>query len=365
MQFFTLNESVYIANIFIMIKSKKVAILVSLMTLDVIGSIAITSNVVADSNTVSSTVCVDDANYKNFADFYARNTKAAAYIDDVVENENSVDLTEKVDLAETTDLQVIIPETTYTLENNEFKKVSTTVDEKAVNDKVQKTEPVKTEATQPKKKSETATKTKKSETTSKKSVDTTKQAKTAETPKVEEVTTTEVKVEEVTEKVEEVVTEETKEETTESRTEEVPVEEVATEEPKKEEKVEEKKVETKTTGYASVSLSDKEIYMLAQLIYLEAGNCSYKCQCAVGSVAINLMLANGSSLSSVAHNKNMFSVASRVDSTKPSDTALKAARQIATSGTTVPRSVKCFRNNHYFSWAKPYMNIDNVYFGSF
>lgn len=338
-----------------MIKSKKVAILVSLMTLDVIGSIAITSNVVADSNTVSSTVCVDDANYKNFADFYARNTKAAAYIEDEVENEISVDLTEK------TDLQVIIPETTYTLEDNEFKKVSTTVDEKAVNDEVQKTEPVKTEATQPKKKSETATKTKKSETTTKKSVDTTKQAKKAETPKVEEVTTTEVKVEEVTEKVEEVVTEET----TESRTEEVPVEEVATEEPKKEEKVEEKKVETKTTGYASVSLSDKEIYMLAQLIYLEAGNCSYKCQCAVGSVAINLMLANGSSLSSVAHNKNMFSVASRVDSTKPSDTALKAARQIATSGTTVPRSVKCFRNNHYFSWAKPYMNIDNVYFGSF
>ena len=364
MQFFTLNKSVYIANIFIMIKSKKVAILVSLMTLDVIGSIAITSNVVADSNTsntVSSTVCVDDANYKNFADFYARNTKAAAYIEDEVENEFSADLTEKVDLTEKTDLQVIIPETTYTLEDNEFKKVSTTVEEKAVNNKVQKTEPVKTEATQPKKKSETATKTKKSETTSKKSVDTTKQAKTAETPKVEEVTTTEVKVEEVTEKVEEVVTEET----TESRTEEVHVEEVTTEEPKKEEKVEEKKVETKTTGYASVSLSDKEIYMLAQLIYLEAGNCSYKCQCAVGSVAINLMLANGSSLSSVAHNKNMFSVASRVDSTKPSDTALKAARQIATSGTTVPRSVKCFRNNHYFSWAKPYMNIDNVYFGSF
>lgn len=130
---------------------------------------------------------------------------------------------------------------------------------------------------------------------------------------------------------------------------------------KKQQQQSSKAVET-GSGYVKVNLSDSEVYMLAQLIYLEAGNCSYKCQCAVGSVAINLMLANGTSLSNIVHNRNIFSVANSVDYTKPSSTSLEAARQIANSGTTVPKYVKYFRNRHYFSWATPYMNLDNVYF---
>ena len=122
---------------------------------------------------------------------------------------------------------------------------------------------------------------------------------------------------------------------------------------------------TSNGGYLTVNLSESEVYMLAQLIYLEAGNCSRECQLAVGSVTINLMKAGGCSLSSLAHNKNVFSVAPRVDYTTPSETSLSVARQLATSGTTVPPSVKCFRNNHYFSWATPYMTIDNVYFSSY
>ena len=117
--------------------------------------------------------------------------------------------------------------------------------------------------------------------------------------------------------------------------------------------------------YVKVDLTEDEVYMLAQLIYREAGNCSYECQSACGSVAINLMLANNMNLYQVAHNPNMFSVAHLIDSTTPLDINLQVARDIAEKGTTVPPSVKCFRTDYYFDWATPYMNIDNVYFGSF
>ena len=77
------------------------------------------------------------------------------------------------------------------------------------------------------------------------------------------------------------------------------------------------------------------------------------------------MLANNMNLYQVAHNPNMFSVAHLIDSTTPLDMNLQVARDIAEKGTTVPPSVKCFRTDYYFDWATPYMNIDNVYFGSF
>lgn len=142
-------------------------------------------------------------------------------------------------------------------------------------------------------------------------------------------------------------------------------------EEKKQKEIEEykkkyKKTSVKKAGqYAKVTLSDSDTYLLAQLIYLESGGCSYECQLAVGSVAVNLMIANNCDLSSLAHNKNVFSVAPRVDNATPSDLSLKAAKQIATSGTTVPLDVKCFRDDHYFSWAEPYMSLDNMYFGSY
>ena len=156
------------------------------------------------------------------------------------------------------------------------------------------------------------------------------------------------------------------EEITRQKEEEEKKRKAAAEKKRKEEEAKKKQqsnqaVET-GSGYVKVNVSDSEVYMLAQLIYLEAGNCSYKCQCAVGSVAINLMLANGTSLSRIVHNRNIFSVANNVDYTTPSSTSLEAARQIANSGTTVPKYVKYFRNSHYFSWATPYMNMDNVYF---
>lgn len=110
------------------------------------------------------------------------------------------------------------------------------------------------------------------------------------------------------------------------------------------------------------SMSDDEIYTFAALIYLEAGSTSYKCQCAVASVVLNLMVNEGKSLNACIKTPGRFSVANRVYRTKPSDTALKVAREIATNGPTLPTYVLYFRNNHYFSWAKAYCHIDNVYF---
>ena len=110
------------------------------------------------------------------------------------------------------------------------------------------------------------------------------------------------------------------------------------------------------------NMSDDDIYTLAALIYLEAGSTSYKCQCAVGSVVLNLMIKEGKTLHQCIKTPGRFSVANRVYRTKPSSTSLEAARSIVTNGPTLPSYVSCFRNNHYFSWATPYCNIDNVYF---
>ena len=124
-------------------------------------------------------------------------------------------------------------------------------------------------------------------------------------------------------------------------------------------------VETKVESGNATGLTESEIYMLAQLIYLEGGNTSYDCQLAIGSVVLNLMKADGVSLKTEIYTAGRFSVAGRVASTKPSDTSLKVARQLAANGPTLPGNVKCFRNNHYFSWCKPYCHYDNVYFGSY
>lgn len=110
------------------------------------------------------------------------------------------------------------------------------------------------------------------------------------------------------------------------------------------------------------SMTEDEIYTFASLIYLEAGSTSYKCQCAVASVVINLMVKEGKSLNACIKTPGRFSVASRVYRTKPSSTSLEVARKIATDGPTLPSYVIYFRNNHYFSWAKAYCHIDNVYF---
>lgn len=139
----------------------------------------------------------------------------------------------------------------------------------------------------------------------------------------------------------------TTEVTTEPVTEEITTEEPATEAPRK------------SMYY---SMSEDEIYTFAALIYLEAGSTSYKCQCAVASVVLNLMVNEGKSLNACIKTPGRFSVANRVYGTKPSSTSLEVARKIATDGPTLPTYVLYFRNNHYFSWAKPYCNIDNVYF---
>ena len=113
------------------------------------------------------------------------------------------------------------------------------------------------------------------------------------------------------------------------------------------------------------NLSDSELKMFAKLIYLEAGNSSYRCQLGVASVVMNLMLAEGKSLKSCIYTPGRFSVAGRVNSSSYSDSCMNACIEVAKNGPIFPRSVKCFRNNHYFSWATPYTCIDNVYFSSY
>lgn len=113
------------------------------------------------------------------------------------------------------------------------------------------------------------------------------------------------------------------------------------------------------------SMSDSELKLFAKLLYLEAGNTSYKCQLGVASVVMNLMITEGISLKSCIYTPGRFSVASQVARSTYSDSCMKAAKEICQYGPIFPRNVKCFRNNHYFDWATPYTHIDNVYFSSY
>ena len=111
-----------------------------------------------------------------------------------------------------------------------------------------------------------------------------------------------------------------------------------------------------------VTVSDEDIRDIAALVYLEAGSQSYTCQKAIASVIFNRMIRYNMTAQQVIHQSNVFSPASRVDSTRPSASCLMAVREVLEEGTTLPRSVVAFRNGHYHNFGRRYCVIDGVYF---
>lgn len=111
-----------------------------------------------------------------------------------------------------------------------------------------------------------------------------------------------------------------------------------------------------------VKVDESEVRLLAQLITLEAGSTSYECQKAVGSVVLNRMNRNNQTLREVIYAKGQFSVADRVEYIEPFDCCTKVAKELLSSGSTLPEDILFFRAGHYFSEYTSYMNIDNVYF---
>ena len=114
-----------------------------------------------------------------------------------------------------------------------------------------------------------------------------------------------------------------------------------------------------------IELSKQQIRDLAALIYLEAGAESYECQKAVASVVINRMIVENKTFKQIVYAKGQFSTARKIDSTKPSESCMKAAKEIVKNGPSIPKWVTFFREGHYFDWGDRYGNykrIDKTYF---
>lgn len=115
-----------------------------------------------------------------------------------------------------------------------------------------------------------------------------------------------------------------------------------------------------------LNISEEDEYMIAQLLYLEAGAdwCSYELQKAVVSVFFNHMIRYGRNVHQAIYYPGAFSVASRVKYTVPSARCRMAVRDVLEHGTTVPRNVMYFQTGGYHSGAHPYRRIQNVYFST-
>ena len=123
--------------------------------------------------------------------------------------------------------------------------------------------------------------------------------------------------------------------------------------------IEEEKAENQSWYH---ELTEEEIRDFAALVYLEAGSCSRECQLAIASVIVNIMKTTNTTFYETAYKPNQFEPANRIKSTKPSDLSMECTLYVLQNGPTIDEYVCFFRNCFYFSWATPYMNIDNVYF---
>ena len=124
------------------------------------------------------------------------------------------------------------------------------------------------------------------------------------------------------------------------------------------------KAAQRTTSHkVSVRLSENDIQMIAKLVYEEAGAQSYKCQKAIASVVINRMVRYKKTARQVVYEPGVFSV--DISGTRASSESIKAVRDVVKNGTTLPKNVLAFRNQHYHrNFGKPYCCIEGVYFST-
>ena len=113
----------------------------------------------------------------------------------------------------------------------------------------------------------------------------------------------------------------------------------------------------------NVRLSESDIQLIAKLVYEEAGAQSYKCQKAIASVVINRMVRYKRTARQVVYEPGVFSV--DISGTRASAESIRAVRDVIKNGTTLPKNVLAFRNQHYHrNFGRPYCCIDGVYFST-
>lgn len=105
---------------------------------------------------------------------------------------------------------------------------------------------------------------------------------------------------------------------------------------------------------------DKEILLLAKLLYCEARGMSDKGQIYVCSAILNMMDYTGRSLEDLAHDRSVYSVANIVDSVQPLPKQFEIIDRVR-SGERI-KDIVYFRTKHYHGFGTPVCEVDGVYF---
>lgn len=126
----------------------------------------------------------------------------------------------------------------------------------------------------------------------------------------------------------------------------------------------EKKFDALPRNALNLKLTETDIRNIAALVYLEAGSGSYELQKAIASVIFNRMLRYGMTASQTIWQRGVFSPASRVSRTVPSESCVRAVRDIMTNGLSLPSDVLAFQLGGYHGFGRPYGKIQNVYFNT-
>lgn len=108
-------------------------------------------------------------------------------------------------------------------------------------------------------------------------------------------------------------------------------------------------------------LGEKEYYILAQLLWHEAGIMGWEGKVWVCSAILNLGEHSNMSIWSMAHKGNMFSVAPYVDTGTPSAECFEVIEYVVAGGNKI-EEVKYFRTGYYHNFGTPITKIENVYF---
>ena len=108
-------------------------------------------------------------------------------------------------------------------------------------------------------------------------------------------------------------------------------------------------------------LGEEEYYILAKLLYAEAGSMSWEGQVYVCSATLNLGDLLDRSIWSMAHDVNVMAVAPYVDYKYPMDMQYDVIEYVVCGGGRV-EEICYFRTSYYHSFGTPVCSIENVYF---
>jgi len=111
-----------------------------------------------------------------------------------------------------------------------------------------------------------------------------------------------------------------------------------------------------------LELSESDIRNISALVYLESGSGSDQLQRAIASVIFNRMKRYNMTASQVIWQRGVFSPASRVSRTVPSQRSINAVHYVMNNGCTIPSDVLAFQLGGYHSFGRRWGKIDNVYF---